>query len=150
MLIAVVGTKGSQGKSTISHAIAYEKGFGIITNDIDSSVDEFLPEERVIKLRNDDELPEIPDDVWVVFDGKAGIDEPVVKQAIQKADWVIVPTIYEVEELKRALRGIKQVEQLIPETKTHSKACEDLTKALTSFSEVFCRGRIRASPSRAS
>lgn len=112
MLIAVVGTKGSQGKSTISHAIAYEKGFGIITNDIDSSVDEFLPEERVIKLRNDDELPEIPEDVWVVFDGKAGIDEPVVKQAIEKADWVIVPTIYGVEELKRALRGIKQVEQL--------------------------------------
>ena len=58
MLITVVGTKGSQGKSTISHAIAYEKGFGIITNDIDSSVDEFLPEERVVKLRNDDELPE--------------------------------------------------------------------------------------------
>ena len=28
------------------------------------------------------------------------------------ADWVIIPTIYGVEELKRALRGIKQVEQL--------------------------------------
>ena len=63
MLITIVGTKGSQGKSTISHAIAYEKGFGIMTNDIDSSVDEFLPKERVMKLRNDDELPEIPDDI---------------------------------------------------------------------------------------
>jgi len=112
MLITVVGTKGSQGKSTISHAIAYEKGFGIITKDIDSSVDEFLPEERVFKLRNDDELPEIPEDVGVVFDGKAGIDEPVVKQAIERADWVIIPTIYGVEELKRAIRGIKQAEQL--------------------------------------
>jgi len=112
MLITIVGTKGSQGKSTISHAIAYEKGFGIITNDIDSSVDEFLPEDRVIKLRNDDILPEIPDDTGVVFDGKAGIDEPVVKQAIKNADWVIVPTIYGVEELKRAIRGIKQIEQL--------------------------------------
>ena len=112
MLITIVGTKGSQGKSTLSHAIAYEKGFWIITNDIDSSVDEFLPEERVIKLRNDDELPEIPEDVGCVFDGKAGIDEPVVKQAIERADWVIIPTIYGVEELKRALRGIKQVEKL--------------------------------------
>ncbi len=112
MLITVVWTKGSQGKSTISHAIAYEKGFWIITNDIDSSVDEFLPEERVIKLRNDDELPEIPEDIGVVFDGKAGIDESVVKQAISRADWVIVPTIYGVEELKRAIRGIKQVEKL--------------------------------------
>jgi len=112
MLITIVGTKGSQGKSTLSHAIAYEKGFGIITNDIDSSVDEFLPEERVVKLRNDDEFPDIPDDVWVVFDGKAGIDEPVVKKAIKRADWVIVPTIYGVEELKRCLRGIHQVEKL--------------------------------------
>jgi len=109
MLITVVGTKGSQGKSTISHAIAYEKGFWIITNDIDSSVDEFLPEDRVVKLQNDDELPEIPDDVWVIFDGKAGIDEPVVKQAIERADWVIIPTIYGVEELKRCLRWIEQV-----------------------------------------
>ncbi len=36
----------------------------------------------------------------------------MVKQAIQRADWVIIPTIYGVEELKRALRGIKQVEKL--------------------------------------
>lgn len=112
MLITVVWTKGSQGKSTISHAIAYEKGFGIITNDIDSSVDEFLPKERVIKLRNDDDLPDVPQDMGAVFDGKAGIDEPVVKEAIKQADWVIVPTIYGVEELKRALRGIKQVEKI--------------------------------------
>ena len=112
MLITVVWTKGSQGKSTISHAIAYEKGFGIITNDIDSSVDEYLPEERVIKLWNDANLPEIPDHIGVVFDGKAGIDEPVVKQAIERADWVIIPTIYGVEELKRAIRGIRQVEKL--------------------------------------
>ena len=82
MLITIVWTKGSQGKSTLSHAIAYEKGFGIITNDIDSSVDEFLAEKRVIKLRNDDQLPEIPENVWAIFDGKAGIDEPVVLQAI--------------------------------------------------------------------
>lgn len=112
MLIAVVGTKGSQGKSTLSHAIAYEKGFGIITNDIDSSVDEFLPEERVLKLRNDDSLPDIPDDYAVLFDGKAGIDEPVVREAIEKADWVLIPTIYGVEELKRAIRAIHQAEKL--------------------------------------
>ncbi len=35
-----------------------------------------------------------------------------MKQAIERADWVIIPTIYGVEELKRALRGIKQVEKL--------------------------------------
>jgi len=114
MIISIVGTKGSQGKSTLAHSIAFSKGFGIITNDIDSSIDEFLPEEQVLKFRNDDEFPDIPNDMGVVFDGKAGIDEAIVKQAIQKSDWVIVPTIYGVEELKRCIRGIRQVEKLNP------------------------------------
>ena len=112
MLISIVGTKGSQGKSTISHAIAFAKGFGIITNDIDSSIDEFLPEEQVLKFSNNAELPEIPKDYGAVFDGKAGIDEPIVKDAISKSDWVIIPTIYGVEELKRCVRAIRQVEKL--------------------------------------
>ncbi|MDB6133192.1 MAG: hypothetical protein JWM59_1435 [Verrucomicrobiales bacterium] len=114
MLISIVGTKGSQGKSTLAHALAFEKGFGIITNDIDSSVDEFLPEDRVLKLRNNDALPEIPKDWNVIFDGKAGIDEPIVREAVSKSDWVLIPTIYGVEELKRALRAIHEVEKLNP------------------------------------
>lgn len=114
MLISTVGTKGSQGKSTLANAIAYQKGFGIITNDIDSSVDEFIPEERVLKLRNDDPFPEIPEGWNLVFDAKAGVDEPIVQQAVKASDWVLIPTVYGVEELKRALRSIQEVEKLNP------------------------------------
>ena len=117
MLITIVGTKGSQGKSTLAHAIAYSKGFGVFTNDIDSSVDEFLSDESVLKLTNDDEVPDIPEDFGAVFDGKAGIDEPVIHSAIKKSNWVLIPTIYGVEEIKRFLRAIRQVENLLGDQK---------------------------------
>lgn len=112
MLLTAVGSKGSQGKSTLSHALAYEKGFGIITNDIDASLDEFLPEDRVLRLRNDDAFPEIPKDWNVIFDAKAGIDEPVVLAAIAASDWVLVPVVYGVEELKRGIRAVQHAEKL--------------------------------------
>ncbi len=109
MLIAIVGSKGGQGKSTLSMALAYGCGAGIITNDVDGSVDEFLPEDRTIKLSNDDAIPDIPAELLAVFDGKAGIDEPCVLDAVSKADWVITPTVYGVEEVKRARRAIQQL-----------------------------------------
>lgn len=112
MIISIVGTKGSQGKSTLAHAIAFEKNFGIITNDIDSSVDEYLSEDRVLKLRNDDEFPDIPNGWNIIFDGKAGIDEPIVKQAVAVSEWVLIPTIYGVEENKRLNRAIRQIEKI--------------------------------------
>lgn len=111
MLITVAWTKGSQGKTTLACALAYHYQFNIITNDIDSSIDEYLPDDRVWKLDNDAKLPEIPKHVGVVFDGKAGIDEPIVIDAVKKADCVIIPCIYGIEEVKRAKRAIYQLAQ---------------------------------------
>ena len=112
MLIAIVGTKGAQGKSTLANAIAHEFGFGIITNDIDSSCDEYFPQGRVLKVRNDALIPIIPDHIGAVFDGKAGIDEPVVRDAVTNADCVVIPCVYGVEEVKRAKRAIREMEKL--------------------------------------
>ncbi len=47
----------------------------------------------------------------MVFDWKAGIDEPVVIDAVEKADWVLIPCIYGIEEVKRAKRAIRQLEK---------------------------------------
>ena len=96
----------------MASAIAHEFGFGIITNDIDSSVDEYLDDKRVLKLRNDDQLPNIPSHVGAIFDGKAGIDEPVVRDAVSKADRVVIPCVYGVEEVKRARRAIRELETI--------------------------------------
>ena len=84
----------------------------MITNDIDSSVDEYLSEKRVLKLRNNASLPAIPETVGAIFDGKAGIDEPVVRDAVTKADTVVIPCVFGVEEVKRAKRAIRELEKL--------------------------------------
>lgn len=112
MLITIVGTKGAQWKSTLANAIAHEFGFWIITNDIDSSVDEYFSEKQVMKVRNDASIPEIPKNIWAIFDGKAGIDEPVVRDAVTKADHVLIPCVFGVEEVKRAKRAIRELEKL--------------------------------------
>ena len=124
MLIAIVGTKGVQWKSTLANAIAHEFGFGIITNDVDSSSDEYFPKGRVLKVHNDDLLPEIPRHIGAIFDGKAGIDEPVVRDAVSKADLVIIPCAYWVEEVKRAKRAIREMEKLNDEIVIVANAME--------------------------
>ena len=75
-------------------------------------MDEYFSEKAVLKLPNDASLPPIPENVGAIFDGKAGIDEPVVRNAVEKADHVLIPCVYGVEEVKRAKRAIRELEKL--------------------------------------
>jgi len=112
MLTTIVSAKGGQGKSSLSYAIAFACEGGIITNETHCSIDEILGRKRFLKLENDSELPEIGKDFRVVFDAKAGIDEPVVAQAIETADQVVIPVRPEgPEELSRLVWTIQETEK---------------------------------------
>lgn len=124
MLITVVSAKGGQGKSSLSYAIAFACEAGIITNETHCSIDDILGETRFLKLENNSELPEIGKEFLVVFDAKAGIDEPVVAEAIKAADQVVIPVRPEgPEELARLVWTIQEVE------KRNSKICVVVSKA---------------------
>lgn len=111
-LIAVVSAKGGQGKSTLSNAIALACGGGILTNEKHSSMDRILVG-RFAKVDSESELPDVPESVVAIFDGKAGIHEPVVESAIRRADHVLIPIRPEgPEEAKRLAWALSEVAKM--------------------------------------
>ena len=44
MKLLIWNLKGGQGKTSLSLAIALEKGFYVLTNDVHSPIDEILPD----------------------------------------------------------------------------------------------------------
>ena len=111
-LIAVVSAKGGQGKSTLSNAIALASDAAIITNELHSSIDQVLEPGRVKKVSGEADLPPIKKGVTVVFDGAQGIHQNSTRQAIEKADHVLIPVKPEgsgIEEIKRLAWGLADV-----------------------------------------
>ena len=115
-LIAVVSAKGGQGKSTLSNAIALACGGAIVTNEKHSSMDKIV--KGFAKVDSEADLPPINSKAKVIFDAKAGIHERVVEQAIQQADFVLVPIKPESpEELRRLAWGLSEVPKIQPSAK---------------------------------
>lgn len=111
-LISVVSAKGGQGKSTLSYAIALASGGGILTNEKHSSVESIVGQSA--KIDSETDLPEIHPSITVIFDGKAGIHERVVRQAIEQADHILIPIRPEgPEEIKRLVWAIQEVEAMV-------------------------------------
>ena len=110
VLIAVVSAKGGQGKSTLTNAIALASGGAIVTNELHSSMDKVV--KAFAKIESEVNLPEFKSGVTVIFDGAQGIHQRSTRQAIERADKVLIPVKLDgsgIEELKRMMWGLSEI-----------------------------------------
>jgi len=111
MKITVFNLKGGQGKTTISLALALSYGFFIVTNDEYSPIDKILPQGHVKYLTQNEELPNVPDHIPVIYDFGGYPDERLI-QTLNISDWVLVPLIYESPlDMQVAIKTLREIEQ---------------------------------------
>ena len=68
MKITVYNMKGSAGKTPIATNIALDREYALATNEPYNLLDTILPEERLFSLQPDEEFPDFPEGIDVVFD----------------------------------------------------------------------------------
>lgn len=111
MKITIFNLKGGQGKTSLSLALALSSGYLIVTNDAYSPIDKVLPKGCVKHLLPNEELPEVPNNVDLIYDFGGYPDRRVI-QAVKSSDWLIVPVIYDSPlEMQTTIKTISELEQ---------------------------------------
>lgn len=110
MKITIFNLKGGQGKTTVSLALSTLYGFYIATNDEYSPIDEVLEEGRVKHLEQGEELPEVPEEINLIYDFGGYPDQRVIA-AVKQSDFVIVPVHYKSAlDMQTTINTVRELE----------------------------------------
>jgi len=106
MKVCVYNFKGGVGKSTIAINYAMTQGYGIVTNDYFSRVDNVL--KNTLRLTPEQTLPDFPPTMNLVFDLGGFLDGRAVK-AIQQSHSVIIPMYARISEMEVTTQAIAEI-----------------------------------------
>lgn len=110
MKIVVFNFKGGQGKSSIALNLALSLGFDVISNDKITKLEKILPEDNFMKIKKDEDFPDIMENLNIIYDLGGWIDERVIKP-IKEADLIIIPMINSEMNNEVSLNSINQVKK---------------------------------------
>lgn len=114
MKITVYSSKGSAGKTPISANIAFDRGYALGTNEPFNVLEDVFDDDQVMGIAADDEFPELPPEIDIVFDLAGSISRHAhsITSAIRQSDLVVVPVYNDFKSRKSAIGTILEIEPL--------------------------------------
>jgi cellulose biosynthesis protein BcsQ len=111
MKISIYSPKGGSGKTPLAINFAVDKGYALATNESFDAFSGFFDDDLLLFVAADEEFPEIPSDIDVVFDlaGTMSKNDYSTLSAIQQSDVVIVPIWNNRLSILGGLRAIQSV-----------------------------------------
>ena len=137
MKLVIYNFKGGVGKTDIALNLALELNCGIVTNEPYSPLEMVLPENRILKLTDNQNLPDFPDDMDLIFDFGGYLDKRV-SDAFRQSDKILVPVINEIKDLQITVNLIQEIEPInknivIIVNKTEKNDFQEAKKILHKF-----------------
>ena len=106
--LMVFNAKGGVGKTAIALNLALTYGYGIVTNDRLSIVEQVLSKDKYIVLSGSQEIPEMPAEWPIIFDF-GGYPDKRALAALQTVQFVLIPVLPHKENIQTSLNFIQEV-----------------------------------------
>lgn len=114
--ISVYSGKGGDGKTPIATNIVLDRDYALGTNEHFHVFDSFIPDYQLMALKANEEFPEVPDHIDIVFDLAGSITENSrsIISALSQSDMVIVPISNEIKALNSGIGTLREVRRFTP------------------------------------
>ena len=109
--LTVYNIKGGTGKTRISLNLALTLGWGIITNEQYSVMENVLPAERYIILKGQQQRLEYPEHIPLIFD-LGGKEDQIAVNAMEQSRCVLVPILAEKGDLQISLNFLQEIKEV--------------------------------------
>jgi len=111
----IFSLKGGVGKTSLASALCLEldykgKKVPIITNDAISPLEEVLGKEKALKLKLDEDFPELKKSDDIIVDLGGFVDERSIS-ALKKSKQVVIPTIGSFLSISGLIQTVQEVER---------------------------------------
>lgn len=106
--LMIFNPKGGVGKTALALNFALTFGYGLVTNDRLSIVDQVLPDDQYMILDKGQPLPEIPAAWPVVFDF-GGYPDRRALDALKLSQFIIIPLLPHKENIQTSLNFIQEI-----------------------------------------
>ena len=110
MKITIFSLKGGVGKTSISVNLALTLKYGVITNDVYTPLERVVSKESLLKLEQNQALPDLPENYDIIFDFGGYVDSRVV-EAINISNYVIIPVTSSYLDLQLAINTIEEIKK---------------------------------------